>query len=202
MLRWGDVIPAGVAFLALFTAVTHSLWSPAPYLVEWGIIRISRFGAGRGLLLAVRLVLIASAAKLLAEISTPLKLAGALHWLLRPMRRLGLYLPDLPMLMAIGARFVPQLQIEARRLVTLWQLRRSGLDAPPRKEALLSVGHEILLPLFRITWHRAIILGEALALRHYTPGRQGILHPYTLDSADRQAWAVTLLFCLLAFLAG
>ena len=202
MLRLSDVIPTSVAFLALFTITTHALWSSAPYLAQWGIIRISRYGVARGFLLAVRLVLIASSAKLLAEISTPLKLAGALDWLLRPMQRLGLYSPDLPMLMAIGSRFVPQLHSDARRLVTLWQLRRSGKDSSELKETLLSVGHEILLPLFRISWRRAMILGEALALRHYNPGRQGSLHPYRLNSADRRAWAGTVLFCLLAFVAG
>lgn len=201
-LRISDFLPPSVGLLAFFSLLTHAVWSPGPYLVEWGVLRLSASGLSRGALLAVRLLLTAAAAKLLAEVTSPLRLANALRWLLQPLEHLGLSLPDLPMLIAIGARFVPELHLDARRLVTLWRLRHSGDQVQPRKRALASVGPELLVPLFRLSWRRATTLGEALALRHYSPENQPALPPYRLEGADWWAWAGTLGFCLLAVLVN
>jgi energy-coupling factor transporter transmembrane protein EcfT len=201
-LQLSDFLPRSVALLAFFSLITHALCSPAPYLVEWGVIRVSASGIARGALLAVRLLLTAAAAKLLAETTSPLGLASALRWLLHPLEYIGLSLPDLPMLMAIGARFVPELHLDARRLVTLWRLRHTGDQRASRKLTLTSIGHELLVPLFRLSWRRATTLGEALALRHYTPRGQPTLPPYRLSAADRWAWGGTLGFCVLVFFAS
>lgn len=199
--RWRDLVPRSVLLLAFFSLATHAVWSPAPYLIAWGVIRLSAAGITRGLLLACRLLITASAAKLLAESTSPLELADALRWLLSPIERVGLRLPDLPMLMAIGARFAPELGDDARRLIALRQLRRSEQNSSNARTRLRGIGQEIIVPLFRLSFRRASILGDALALRHYHPHRRQSLPAYAPTFSDGLAWGVTLGFCLLAWFA-
>lgn len=200
-LRLRELIPRSALLLAFFSLMTHALWTPGPYVFQWSLIRLSGHGMARGGILAARLLIMAMAAKLLTFSTSPLALSDALRWLLKPLERLGLRLPDLPMLLSIGARFVPELQVGAKRLATLRRLRERGRGQRSFVRELTISGKELLIPLVRMSLHQAATLGDALALRGYAPHRRVGLSRYTMHRPDLIAWAVTIGLCLLALRA-
>lgn len=197
-------IPRSVLVLAAITVITHAWWGPGPYLQIAGL-QFSSPGLARGALLAARLVVMATAARVLTLTTTPLELSRAIQWLLYPLRKMSVAVPDLPMLLAVSTRFLPEIQADARRLVALRRLRhQGGSDLPGvarlRFSGLQQAGSEVLVPLLRLSLRRAGKLGDALALRGYAPGRQPLLPRYTPGSRELAAWIVTAVFLVTAWL--
>jgi energy-coupling factor transporter transmembrane protein EcfT len=193
-------IMRSVVVLVIMTIIANSWWGPPPYLQLTDWLRLSRNGLWRGALLAARLIVMTITAQALTQSTSPLALSQALHWFLWPLRRIHATVPDLPMLLAIGSRFIPELQADARRLSAMRRIRLANLahqgtvtaTLRQRWSMLAQTGRELLVPLLRLSFHRAGTLGDALALRGYSPDRPPTLPGYRLKRADVLAWVITL----------
>lgn len=159
----------GMRFLWIFLIISLILQAvtyPGETLWEWGIITISREGLFLGLRLIYRLVLLVLAAMLLTTTTTPVNLTGALEKLLNPLKRLGVPVHELSMMMTIALRFVPTL-LEEAEVVMKAQQARGGSLTTGSLERRLRASIALLVPLLAGSLRRAEELATAMEARCY-----------------------------------
>ena len=83
-------------------------------LLEWGFLQVHEGGLFRALFLALRILLLVSAAALLTATTAPVELADGIEDLLSPLKRLRFPAHEVAMMVTIALRFIPTLHEEAR----------------------------------------------------------------------------------------
>ncbi|SHK19967.1 energy-coupling factor transporter transmembrane component T family protein [Desulforamulus aeronauticus] len=159
----------GMRFLWIFLIISLILQAvtyPGETLWEWGIISVSREGLLLGLRLIYRLVLLVLAAMLLTMTTTPVNLTGAMEKLLQPLKRLGVPVHELAMMMTIALRFVPTL-LEEAEVVMKAQQARGGSLTTGSLEKRLGAAVALLVPLLAGSLRRADELAIAMEARCY-----------------------------------
>ena len=159
----------GMRFLWIFliiSLVLQAITYPGEALWEWGFISISREGVLLGLRLIYRLVLLVLAAMLLTMTTTPVNLTGAMERLLQPLKRLGVPVHELSMMMTIALRFVPTL-LEEAEVVMKAQQARGGSLTMGSLEKRLGAAIALLVPLLAGSLRRAEELAIAMEARCY-----------------------------------
>jgi energy-coupling factor transport system permease protein len=183
-------------FLWLFalTAALHVMTAHGKGEVPlWpGGPEISYEGLNQGLLVGFRLLLALWVASLLTFTTTPHNLGLGMERLFHPLRRLGIPVDDLGLMIALTVRFLPILLEELDRITRAqssrgWVLNRGG--ALQRVKNLLP----IVVPLLTSVVERAETTVVALQCRGYRPGEMRRSYGVqTLSSGD----VVSLLGCI------
>lgn len=122
-----------------------------------------RGGLYLGGLAATRLLLLGMLSGLLGAIASPWELAEHLRRLLWPLRRVGLPVGELALVMGLALQLVPLLQREAQLILRAQRARGLALEGPPWRRARRLVA--ILLPLILSSLRRAEELALALRAR-------------------------------------
>jgi energy-coupling factor transport system permease protein len=138
-------------------------------LFEWGLLEVHSGGLRMALFLALRILLLVSAAGLLTATTAPVALADGIEDLLSPLKRLRFPAHEVAMMMTIALRFIPTLHEEAQKITRAQAARgadfsEGGLLA--RARAMLPV----LVPLTVGAFRRADELAEAMESRGYRGG--------------------------------
>lgn len=171
-------IPAGtflrvlrpVVFIAVLTAFFQVFFSrEGELLFRWGVLEVHEGGLRMGFLLALRILLLVSAAGLLTATTAPVALADGIEDLLSPLKKLRFPAHEVAMMMTIALRFIPTLQEEAQKIMKAQAAR--GSDASDgglirRVRAMVPV----MVPLTIGAFRRADELAEAMESRGYRGG--------------------------------
>ncbi|MCR4440127.1 MAG: energy-coupling factor transporter transmembrane component T [bacterium] len=160
------------AFVWLFvlTMVVHSLftagsvWTRLP-VVGW---TVTREGVRNGLLYSFRLAVLVVMAALLTLTTSPIEITDGLDRLMRPLRRVGVPVHELAMMMSLALRFVPTLLEEADRLQKAQVSRGASFEGHlvQRAQSVLP----LIVPLFVSSFRRADELALAMDARCYRGG--------------------------------
>jgi energy-coupling factor transport system permease protein len=159
-----------VAFIVALTVLFQVFFSrEGSLLLEWGFLEVHSGGLRMGLFLALRILLLVSAAGLLTATTAPVALADGIEDLLSPLRRLRFPAHEVAMMMTIALRFIPTLQEEAQKITRAQAARgadfsKGGLLG--RVRTMLPV----LVPLTIGAFRRADELAEAMESRGYRGG--------------------------------
>jgi energy-coupling factor transport system permease protein len=159
-----------VALIVALTVVFQVFFSrEGSTLFEWGFLEVHSGGLRMGLFLALRIVLLVSAAGLLTTTTAPVALADGIEDLLSPLKKLRFPAHEVAMMMAIALRFIPTLQEEAAKITRAQAAR--GVDLSEggllkRVRATLPV----LIPLTIGAFRSADELAEAMESRGYRGG--------------------------------
>lgn len=121
-----------------------------------------------GIIYSFRLVLLILVAALLTLTTSPVALTDALNKLMSPLRRFGLPVYDLIMMITLAMRFIPTLLQEAER-IQMAQMSR-GISYEGRLWQKLKNILPLLLPLFISAFRRADELAMAMDSRCYHGG--------------------------------
>jgi energy-coupling factor transport system permease protein len=122
-----------------------------------------------GLFLALRILLLVSAAGLLTATTAPVTLADGIEDLLSPLKKLRFPAHEGAMMMTIALRFIPTLHEEAHKITKAQAARGADFSegSPIRRvRAMLPV----LIPLTIGAFRRADELAEAMESRGYRGG--------------------------------
>ena len=138
-------------------------------LFRWWILQVHEGGLQMGLLLALRILLLVSAAGLLTATTAPVALADGIEDLLSPLKKIHFPAHEVAMMMTIALRFIPTLHEEAQKIMKAQAAR--GSDASDgglirRVRAMIPV----LVPLTIGAFRRADELAEAMESRGYRGG--------------------------------
>ncbi len=118
-------------------------------LIKFWRIAIYREGLYLGFYFAVRLLLLVIGSQVLTLSTSPLALTDGLEHLLNPLKKIGLPVHELAMMMTIAIRFIPTLLNETDKIMKAQMSRGADFESGniiSRARALVPV----MIPLFYI----------------------------------------------------
>ncbi|HSK98990.1 MAG TPA: energy-coupling factor transporter transmembrane component T [Rubrobacteraceae bacterium] len=186
-----------VAFIVALTALFQILFSrEGATLLEWGVLQVHEGGVRMGLFLALRIVLLVSAAALLTATTAPVALADGIEDLLSPLKKLRFPAHEVATMMTIALRFIPTLHEEAQKITKAQAARGADFsEGGPLKRARAML--PVLVPLTVGAFRRADELAEAMESRGYRGG-EGRTRYRELRFRARDALALALAALVLA----
>ena len=185
-------------FIIIFTAALNLFYTGGtPVLPGWPI---TWEGAARALQMILRIVLLIAGTFLLTYTTSPMALTDGMERLLNPLKKIGLPVHEITMMMSMALRFIPTLIEETDKIMSAQKARGADFENGnllQRAKALLP----ILVPLFVSSFRRADELAVAMESRCYHGGsgrtRMKQLHYSSLDLWALLAGCVLLAASLL-----
>lgn len=202
-----------IIFILAFTIIVHtfsiSLGSAAaPGLStagslgltqEWVLFEsfgITLDGLMRGLFFALRIVLLVLICSLLTFTSSMMELTDAMLRMFGPLRRFGVPVDDIAMMISIALRFIPTTAHEAQMIQLAQKARCANFDDGNVFVRLRS-WVPVFIPLFVRLFRRADDLADAMDARCYAGGRRTRMSARPMNASD----IVTLVVGILAIVA-
>ena len=177
-------------FIICLTAVLNMFFSAGTVIWSWWILKLTREGLERAVLMVLRITLLVSGTFLLTYTTSPLQLTDGLERLLSPLKKVHFPVHELSMMMSIALRFIPTLIEETDKIMSAQKARGADFETGSlmkRAKALLP----ILVPLFISAFRRADELATAMECRCYHGGEgRTRMKVLKMQSAD---------FCVLGF---
>ena len=181
-------------FIIVFTAALNLFYTKGTPIFPGWIITWE--GVERSVQMVLRIVLLIGGTFLLTYTTSPMALTDGMERLLSPLKKIGLPVHEMTMMMSMALRFIPTLIEETDKIMSAQKARGADFENGSllqRAKALLP----ILIPLFVSSFRRADELAVAMESRCYHGGggrtRMKQLHFQALD-----LWALLLGAALLA----
>ena len=155
--------------IILFTAVLNMFFVEGDPVFQWAFITISKQGLATAALMSIRILCLIAGTSLLTYTTSPIVLTDGIERLLSPLKKLGLPVHELAMMMTIALRFIPTLIEETDKIMSAQKARGADLESGglvQRAKALVP----ILIPLFISAFRRADDLALAMECRCYRGG--------------------------------
>ena len=187
-----------VLFIVVLTVTFQVFFSREGVTVfEWGFLEVHSGGLRLAFFLALRILLLVSAAGLLTATTAPVALADGIEDLLSPLKRVRFPAHEVAMMMTIALRFIPTLGEEAEKIKGAQAARGADFsDGGPLRRARSLV--PVLVPLTVGAFRRADELAEAMESRGYRGGEGRTRYrELRFRARDALALAVTVLVILI-----
>jgi len=187
------IVALTVSFQVLFSREGGTLF-------EWGFLEIHAGGLRLGFFLALRIILLVSAAGLLTATTAPVALADGIEDLLSPLKRVRFPAHEVAMMMTIALRFIPTLGEEAEKITKAQAARGADFsEGGPLRRARSLI--PVLVPLTVGAFRRADELAEAMESRGYRGGEGRTRYrELRFRARDALALAVVVLILLVGVL--
>lgn len=199
-----------IIFILAFTIVVHafsislgsqvapglSMAGSLGFTQEWvlfGSFGITLDGLMRGLFFALRIVLLVLICSLLTFTSSMMELTDAMLRIFGPLRRFGVPVDDIAMMVSIALRFIPTTAREAQMIQLAQKARCANFDDGSVFVRLKS-WVPVFIPLFVRLFRRADDLADAMDARCYAGGRRTRMTTTRMSASD----IVTLVVGILA----
>lgn len=189
---WKGIKP--LMFIVVLTGLLNLFYTTGDTLVKIWFLTITRQGVFKSLQMVSRILMLISGSFLLTLTTSPLAITDGLESLLNPLKKIGLPVHELSMMMSIALRFIPTLMEETDKIMSAQKARGADFETGSllrRAKALLPV----LVPLFVSAFRRADELAVAMECRCYHGGT-GRTRMKQLSMAKRD-WLCLLLFVFL-----
>ena len=181
-------------FIIVFTAALNLFYTEGtPVFPGWVI---TWEGLERSAKMILRIVLLITDTFLLTYTTSPIALTDGMERLLNPLKKIGLPVHEITMMMSMALRFIPTLIEETDKIMSAQKARGADFETGglvKRARALIP----ILVPLFVSSFRRADELAVAMESRCYHGG-DGRTRMKQLRFAPRDLWALLLGAALLA----
>ncbi|MCT4395944.1 energy-coupling factor transporter transmembrane component T family protein [Periweissella beninensis] len=154
-------------WLITFTVFIQMFFAPSGHVLwNYWIFKVTDIGLLNAVYVLVRFILIIMMSTVLTLTTSPLAIADALEYLMKPLLKIKFPVYEVSLMLSIALRFVPTLMDETERIMNAQRAR--GVDFAnggiiKRVKALVP----ILIPLFTNAMKRAIELGDAMEARGY-----------------------------------
>ena len=160
-----------LVLILVFTGVLNLFFTTGEGepLVDFWFITIYAEGLERALFMVFRILLLISGTFLLTYTTSPISLTDGLESLMSPLKRIGVPVHELSMMMCIALRFIPTLIEETDKIMCAQKARGADFEngtLMDKARALVP----ILVPLFISAFRRADELATAMECRCYQGG--------------------------------
>ena len=159
-----------LVFILVFTGILNLFFTEeGPVLVDLGFARITSGGLTRAFFMVIRILMLISGTFLLTYTTSPISLTDGLESLMNPLKKVGVPVHELSMMMCIALRFIPTLIEETDKIMCAQKARGADFESGSivdRAKALIP----ILVPLFISAFRRADELATAMECRCYHGG--------------------------------
>ena len=164
--------------------VLFLFYTPGTVIAQFWIFHVTREGVITAIAMMLRISLLIMGTFLLTYTTSPIRLTDGLEDLLGPLKKLGVPVHELAMMMSIALRFIPTLIEETDKIMSAQKARGADFETgklTDRAKALLP----LLVPLFVSSFRRADELAVAMESRCYHGGegrtRMKQLHMHRRD---------------------
>ncbi len=185
-----------VLFIIAFTALLNLFYTPGTELCRFWIFRVTVEGVRAAVTMLLRITLLIMGTFLLTYTTSPIRLTDGMESLLGPLKRIGLPVHELAMMMSIALRFIPTLIEETDKIMSAQKARGADFETGSlmqRARALVP----LLVPLFVSAFRRADELATAMECRCYHGG-EGRTKLHVLRYAPRDYLVLTYYLALTA----
>ena len=182
-----------ILIVILFTAFLNLFYTSGDVVAKFWIFTITRQGVIHAVSMALRITMLVLGTFLLTYTTSPMDITDALEILLRPLRKIGVPVHELSMMMCIALRFIPTLMNETAKLINAQKARGADFESGNifrRAKAMVP----ILVPLFISAFRRADDLATAMESRCYNGGDgRTKMKQFAFGIADYIAFAVCII---------
>ena len=156
--------------ILIFTGLLNLFFTQeGKLLVDFWIIQIYSGGLSRAAMMVTRILMLITCTFLLTYTTSPIALTDGLEALMGPLKKVGVPVHELSMMMCIALRFIPTLIEETDKIMCAQKARGADFETGSlmdRAKALIP----ILVPLFISAFRRADELATAMECRCYQGG--------------------------------
>ena len=185
-----------LVMILIFTGVLNLFFTQdGEVLVKFWVLTVTSGGLSRALMMMARILMLISGTFLLTYTTSPIALTDGLEALMNPLKKVGVPVHELSMMMCIALRFIPTLIEETDKIMSAQKARGADFESgslTDRAKALIP----ILVPLFISAFRRADELATAMECRCYQGGegrtKMKQLHYHREDFLSFCAGAVLL----------
>lgn len=150
--------------------------TPTIYIYEGGLVS--------GTFIISRVLLIIMVSTTLTLTTKPMDLANAIEWFLKPLEFIKIKTSILAMMLSIALRFIPTLFNETDKILKAQASRGVDFKEGKLHEQIKQI-ISLLVPMFVISFKRAIDLADAMEARGYIPGEKRTkLNVLTFKASD------------------
>ena len=167
-----------ILVFVVLTAVFNIFLTRGDEIWHLGVIKITREGLHKGLIMGSRLLLLVAFTSLLTLVTRPLDLTDGMERLLSPLSYLGIPTYELALIMSIALRFIPTILEELERIIMVQKARGADFHSRNLKKRVKQL-MPLLVPLFVSAFRRADELALAMEAKGYSGGK------------NRSRWKVT-----------
>ena len=179
--------------IIILTAILNLFYGQGEVLVQFWILKITKEGLLNAAFMILRITLLVAGTFMLTYTTSPIALTDGLEALLNPLKKIGLPVHELAMMMCIALRFIPTLIEETDKIMSAQKARGADFESGnliSRAKALVP----ILVPLFISAFRRADELATAMECRCYHGGEgRTKLHQLHYQKLDCVAYAIGVL---------
>ncbi|GIO03564.1 energy-coupling factor transporter transmembrane component T [Brevibacillus laterosporus] len=156
-----------VWFLLLLTVILQILLTKGGQVyVRWGWFSIEEEGVRQALFVSMRLGLLVVISSLLTLTTSPIDLTDGVERMFGPLKKWGLPVHEMALMLSIAIRFIPTLLEETDKIMKAQMARGANFDSGTllsRAKAMVA----IVIPLFISAFRRAEDLALAMEARGY-----------------------------------
>ena len=160
-----------LVMILIFTGLLNLFFTQeGALLVDFWIIKIYSGGLSRAAMMVIRILMLITCTFLLTYTTSPIALTDGLEALMNPLKKIGVPVHELSMMMCIALRFIPTLIEETDKIMCAQKARGADFEngsLMDRAKALIP----ILVPLFISAFRRADELATAMECRCYQGGQ-------------------------------
>ena len=160
-----------LVLILVFTGVLNIFFTAGEGepLVDFWVITIYTEGIVRAFFMVIRILMLIAGTFLLTYTTSPISLTDGLESLMGPLKKIGVPVHELSMMMCIALRFIPTLIEETDKIMCAQKARGADFESGSlmdKAKALIP----ILVPLFISAFRRADELATAMECRCYQGG--------------------------------
>ena len=188
----------GILFLLVLSVSFQLFMTPGEHvLFQFWILKVNLEGVIRAVYMMMRLSYLIIGSSLLTLTTTPNDLTDGMEKSLGFLKKLGVPIHEMAMMMSIALRFIPILVEETEKIIAAQKARGADFESGnliSRGKALIPV----LVPLFISAFRRAGDLAMAMEARCYHGGEgRTKMKPLVYTAKDRLAYLILLLYLVL-----
>ncbi len=181
-----------IVFLLLLSVSFNLFLTPGETIAQFWILKVTREGLRIALMMGARLILLVLGSSLMTLTTTPNQLTDGLEKGLGALKRIGVPVHEISMMMSIALRFIPILIEETDKIMKAQQARGADFESGSllqRARAMVP----ILVPLFISAFRRANDLAMAMEARCYRGGEgRTKMKPLCYAARDYVAYGLML----------
>ena len=174
-----------LVMILIFTGVLNLFFTQEGEVIfHFWILTMTTGGLSRAVMMMSRILMLITGTFLLTYTTSPIALTDGLESLMKPLKKVGVPVHELSMMMCIALRFIPTLIEETDKIMCAQKARGADFETGSlmeRARALIP----ILVPLFISAFRRADELATAMECRCYQGGegrtKMKLLHYHRED---------------------
>ena len=189
--------------ILLLISVSFNLFlTPGTPIFQIGFLKMTWEGVQFAAFMALRLIFLVLGSTILTLTTTPNQLTDGLEKSLGFLKRVGVPVHEISMMMSIALRFIPILVEETDKIMKAQMARGADFESGnliQKAKAMVP----LLVPLFISAFRRATDLAMAMEARCYRGGEgRTKMKPLKYERRDRIAYLAELGYLALVLLAG